>query len=193
MALLEWDPTFSRMFQSHFSILLARSLKLISEVQAAMHRDRVKLLSCFLAQLSCFSVEWFSSIHCSAWVSLCVCLHVHIYPSIHTCCIREGTGDRIYNMIMDRRPQNVMRREFRTIWVLLIWSVFRLSVFMLSPVWLLATLWIVAHQVPLSMGFSWQEYWSESHIKDSNQSLSDSALETSSSSPHSIAQGHLKY
>ena len=137
-----------------------------------MHRDRVKLLSCSLAQLSCFSMEWFSSIHCSAWVSLCVCLHVHIYPSIHTCCIREGTGDRIYNIIMDRSPQNVMRREFRTIWVLLIWSVFRLSVFMLSLVRLLATLWIVAHQVPLSMGFSWQEYWSGSHIKDSNQSVS---------------------
>ena len=51
----------------------------------------------------------------------------------------------------------------------------------------------VAHQVLLSMEFSRQEYWSESHIKDSNQSLSDSALETSSSSPHSIAQGHLKY
>ena len=64
-------------------------------------------------------------------------------------------------MIMDRSPQNVMRREFRTIWVLLIWSVFRLSVFMLSLVRLLATLWIVAHQVPLSMGFLRQEYWSE--------------------------------
>ena len=24
----------------------------------------------------------------------------------------------------------------------------------------LATLWSVAHQAPLSMGFSWQEYWS---------------------------------
>ena len=24
-----------------------------------------------------------------------------------------------------------------------------------------ATPWTIAHQVPLSMGFSWQEYWSE--------------------------------
>ena len=29
-----------------------------------------------------------------------------------------------------------------------------------SPVWLFATLWTVAHQAPLSMGFSRQEYWS---------------------------------
>ena len=29
-----------------------------------------------------------------------------------------------------------------------------------SQVRLLATLWIVAHQAPLSLGFSWQEYWS---------------------------------
>ena len=29
-----------------------------------------------------------------------------------------------------------------------------------SHVWLFATLWTVAHQAPLSMGFSRQEYWS---------------------------------
>ena len=29
-----------------------------------------------------------------------------------------------------------------------------------SPVRLLVTLWTVAHQAPLSMGFSRQEYWS---------------------------------
>ena len=29
-----------------------------------------------------------------------------------------------------------------------------------SPVWLLATQWTVAHQAPLSVGFSRQEYWS---------------------------------
>ena len=31
---------------------------------------------------------------------------------------------------------------------------------LLSCVWLFATLWTVAHQAPLSMGFSRQEYWS---------------------------------
>ena len=30
----------------------------------------------------------------------------------------------------------------------------------LSRVWLFATPWTVAHQAPLSMGFSRQEYWS---------------------------------
>ena len=30
----------------------------------------------------------------------------------------------------------------------------------LSPVWLFATSWTVAHQAPLSMGFFRQEYWS---------------------------------
>ena len=30
----------------------------------------------------------------------------------------------------------------------------------LSHVWLFAILWTVARQAPLSMGFSWQEYWS---------------------------------
>ena len=29
-----------------------------------------------------------------------------------------------------------------------------------SCVQLFATLWTVAHQAPLAMGFSWQEYWS---------------------------------
>ena len=34
------------------------------------------------------------------------------------------------------------------------------SVCVLSHVWLFAALWTVAHQVPLSLGFSSQEYWS---------------------------------
>ena len=29
-----------------------------------------------------------------------------------------------------------------------------------SHVQLFVTLWTIAHQAPLSMGFSWQEYWS---------------------------------
>ena len=30
----------------------------------------------------------------------------------------------------------------------------------LSRIWLFVTPWTAAHQAPLSMGFSWQEYWS---------------------------------
>ena len=36
----------------------------------------------------------------------------------------------------------------------------RIKVKLLSRVWLLATPWTAAHQVPPSMGFSRQEYWS---------------------------------
>ena len=35
---------------------------------------------------------------------------------------------------------------------------------MLSHVWLFATPWTVAHQDPLSMEFSWLEYWSGCHF-----------------------------
>ena len=34
----------------------------------------------------------------------------------------------------------------------------------LSRVWLFVSPWTVAHQAPLSMGFSRQEYWSELHF-----------------------------
>ena len=36
----------------------------------------------------------------------------------------------------------------------------RMSVWSLSPVWLFVTPWVAAHQDPLSVGFSRQEYWS---------------------------------
>ena len=42
----------------------------------------------------------------------------------------------------------------------------------LSPVWFFATPWTEAHQAPLSMGFSRQEYWSKvaiSHTRESSQ------------------------
>ena len=37
----------------------------------------------------------------------------------------------------------------------------KVKVKLLSHVWLLVTAWTAAHQAPLSMGFSRQEYWSE--------------------------------
>ena len=45
------------------------------------------------------------------------------------------------------------------------WCAYKLSGLLIcllcvSHVQLFATLWAVAHQVPLSLGFSWQEYWS---------------------------------
>ena len=51
-------------------------------------------------------------------------------------------------------------------WILYCWATGKLSrtwccceVASLSRVRLCATPWTVAHQAPLSMGFSWQEYW----------------------------------
>ena len=38
--------------------------------------------------------------------------------------------------------------------------VYKVKVKSLSHIWLFATPWTVAHQAPLSMGFSRQEYWS---------------------------------
>ena len=46
----------------------------------------------------------------------------------------------------------------RTDLVLQLWK--KVKVKTLSRVWLFATPWSVAHQAPLSMGFSRQEYWS---------------------------------
>ena len=41
----------------------------------------------------------------------------------------------------------------------------------LSPVWLLATPWTLAHHAPSSMGFSRQEYWESPQITSMLQSL----------------------
>ena len=43
----------------------------------------------------------------------------------------------------------------------------------LSHVWLLATLWTAAHQAPLSMGFSRQEYWSGVPLPSPNTETED--------------------
>ena len=43
-----------------------------------------------------------------------------------------------------------------------------------STVWLFATLWTVAHQVSLSLGFSRQEYWRELPCPSSQGDLPDS-------------------
>ena len=40
------------------------------------------------------------------------------------------------------------------------WNIVKVKVKSLSRVWLFATPWTVAHQAPLSMRFSRQEYWS---------------------------------
>ena len=56
--------------------------------------------------------------------------------------------------ILQARTLEWVAISFSSVWK---WKV---KVKSLSRVWLLATPWTVAHQVPLSMGFSRQEYWS---------------------------------
>ena len=59
-----------------------------------------------------------------------------------------------------------------------------------SHVQLLATLWTVTHQVPLSMGFSRQEYWSglpSNTHRDPPGDLSDQRTETMSLTSPALA------
>ena len=49
----------------------------------------------------------------------------------------------------------------------------KVKVKLLHRVWLFATPWTVAHQAPLSIGFSRQEYWKESEVAQSCLTLCD--------------------
>ena len=69
-----------------------------------------------------------------------------------------------YHLLLSRLPFQLILFDD---WKLLISTSFNLSYFPslwvlshFSHVWIFATLWTVAHQAPLSMGFSRQEYWS---------------------------------
>ena len=57
-----------------------------------------------------------------------------------------------------------------------------------SHVWLFATLWTVAHQTPLSMGFSRQEYWSGLPCLRP-EDLSDPGVEPTSLMSPALASG----
>ena len=57
-----------------------------------------------------------------------------------------------------------------------------------SCVRLLATLWTICHQAPLSMGFSRQEYWSELPFL-SSEDLLDPGIEPASLTSPALAGG----
>ena len=81
---------------------------------------------------------------CTAIVNLVLQLMLHFFFS---CC---GLMVFFYIMLV-----------FSSLWFLWIYCMFLICVCeSLSCVWLLVTPWTVAHQAPLSMGFSRQEYWS---------------------------------
>ena len=89
------------------------------------------------------------------------------------------TGSPVPGILQERTLEWVAM-SFSNAWK---WKV---KVTSLSHVWLLATPWTVAHQAPLSMGFSRQEYWSGVPLPSPNSSCrylkisqSPSLLETS--------------
>ena len=59
-----------------------------------------------------------------------------------------------------------------------------------SCVWLFATLWTVAHQAPLSIGFSRQEYWSGLPCCTLGE-LPDSGIKTASPAPPALQMDYL--
>ena len=60
------------------------------------------------------------------------------------------------------------------------------AVCVLSPVWVFATPWTVAHQAPLSMGFHRQEYWSGLPFP-SPKDLPDQGIKLISPVSHALA------
>ena len=67
-------------------------------------------------------------------------------------------------------------------------SVLQVCACMLIHVWLFATLWTLAHQAPLSMGFSRQEYWI-GLLFTSPGNLPDPGIEPTSLAPPELAGG----
>ena len=62
---------------------------------------------------------------------------------------------------LNNNEHEVLRRVLRTVGAShKPFSLCKVKVKVLSRVLLFATPWTVAYQAPLSMGFSWQEYWS---------------------------------
>ena len=74
---------------------------------------------------------------------------INIIPC--TLCLDNG----LYNHLHNRYLANV-----NILFSILIWIIIYMHMCMLSHVWLYVTPWTVAHQSPLSMEFSRQEFWS---------------------------------
>ena len=92
---------------------------------------------------------------CSEQILKLVCVHACIHARVQQKlrCQWESLGPSVslkanYTLLLPYFLQMIM------------WSCACMRAKSLSQVWLSATLWAVAHQAPLSMGFSRQEYWS---------------------------------
>jgi len=73
----------------------------------------------------------------------------------------------LYSYVIFIKSHHLIRSDcnpsFQPIWIfssLCATNVMHVCAKSLSHVWLFATLWTIAHQAPLSMGFSRQEHWS---------------------------------
>jgi len=92
---------------------------------------------------SCLSKQW--------WSVLCYAKSLQSCPTL--CDPRDGSppGSPVPGILQARTLE----------WVAISFSnAWKWKVKLLSHVWLLATPWTAAHQAPLSMGLSRQEYWS---------------------------------
>ena len=97
----------------------------------------------------------------------CPCFHKHIVLLILLLLLsRFSRGSTLCDPVDGSPPGSAVPRilQARTLeWVAISFSYawkWKVKVKSLSYVWLFATLWTAAHQAPLPMGFSGQEYWS---------------------------------
>ena len=65
----------------------------------------------------------------------------------------DATWENLKDMILSEISRS-QKNKYHTI------PLMRVKMWLLNPVRLFETSWIVAHQAPLSMGFSRHEYWS---------------------------------
>ena len=84
-------------------------------------------------------------------LNFCVCIHAGAYDSKPLIKSHPFLTDLQWNL----------SHKIRWQYIYVSFSGLLLLLCALSHVWLFVTLWIVAHQAPLFMGFSRQEYWNE--------------------------------
>ena len=93
-------------------------------------------------------------------LSFCVAQgNLRLYPLFS---MPHGTPSNIHSLHSNLQPsRGKPALDSPYIYIYLVLSIFDfcLSVLLLNYVWLFVTLWIVAHQVPLFLGISRQEYW----------------------------------
>ena len=113
--------------------------------------------------------------HWSAFLCVCVCIYMcvcmYIYINVYIHAAAAAAAKLLQSCLtlcdpIDGSPPGspvpgILQAKTLE-WIALSFSnawKWKVKVKLLSRVWLLVTPWTVAHQAPLSMGFSRQEYW----------------------------------